>query len=398
MIGDLLPTGWQMRKVGDLAVILNGYAFKSKNYVNTGVRVIRITNVQKGEIVDDDPKFYPSDSREPIKKYQLNENDLLMSLTGNVGRVGLIQRDFLPAALNQRVACIRVSSERLDKQFLFHFLNRREFEEDCIRSAKGVAQKNMSTVWLEKYEIPLPPLPTQRKIVEILDAADALRKKRREADEKMKGLIPALFVKMFGDPATNPMGWEMKELQELGEVFSGATPSTKEKEYWDGGINWVTPAELSDDSFIINESQRKITQKGYESCSAKIFPSGTVLLSCRAPIGKVAIAGTEMCTNQGFKSLNPNGNEMHSHYLFWWLKQQNSYLQTLGAGATFKEISGARFKKIKIPAPNIQLQREFASFVDNLSRTHNTASVQSKNISQLFDVLLHKAFRGELVT
>lgn len=165
---------WRTVRLGDVCFVLNGYAFKSENYVDNGVRIIRITNVQKGEIVDDNPKFYPSDTKEPIEKYKLFDGDLLISLTGNVGRVGLLQDELLPAALNQRVACLRVNDEKINLGFLFASLNTDDFETECIKASSGVAQKNLSTVWLSKYEIHFPPLGIQNQIVEKIEAERAL--------------------------------------------------------------------------------------------------------------------------------------------------------------------------------------------------------------------------------
>ena len=131
-------------RIGDACEILNGYAFKSDKYVADGIRVIRIANVQKGYIEDSTPAFYPLDSA-GLEKYMLEEGDLLMSLTGNVGRVAMLEKQFLPAALNQRVACLRLKTDRISKGYLFHILNSDYFEQQCIQSSKGVAQKNMST-------------------------------------------------------------------------------------------------------------------------------------------------------------------------------------------------------------------------------------------------------------
>ena len=158
-------TKWPMVELGSIIRILNGYAFKSKNYVTDGIRVIRITNVQRGRIVDNDPKFYPKSSEKSISKYMLNENDLLLSLTGNVGRIGILNASYLPAALNQRVACLRPDNDKALAEYIFYLLNQNSFEDDCIGAAKGLAQKNLSTVWLSKYRIPLPPLAVQREIV-----------------------------------------------------------------------------------------------------------------------------------------------------------------------------------------------------------------------------------------
>lgn len=158
-------------RISEVCDILNGYAFQSKKYVDTGIRVIRIANVQKGYIEDTDPQFYPSSLFDEYEKYMLFENDLLLSLTGNVGRVGLLPKEMLPAALNQRVACIR-PTERINKTFLFKMMNLDSFEKDCIDNSSGSAQKNMSTEWLKRYKFILPPMYEQKKFVRISEQAD----------------------------------------------------------------------------------------------------------------------------------------------------------------------------------------------------------------------------------
>ena len=157
------------KKILEIADILNGFAFQSKRYVENGIRVIRIANVQDGKIVDEQPCFYPSETRNEIEKYMLKEGDLLVSLTGNVGRVGLIPGDMLPAALNQRVCCLRLKKDNIDLKYLFLYLRRKDFVRECIKASKGVAQLNLSTKWLENYEIPLPSLSEQKRIVDKIE-------------------------------------------------------------------------------------------------------------------------------------------------------------------------------------------------------------------------------------
>lgn len=153
-------------KLSKIAYLLNGYAFKSAKYVERGIRIIRIANVQDGFIADDKPCYYPPNTDEDISKYLLAENDLLVSLTGNVGRVGMLSKDFLPAALNQRVSCIRIKdSKNVDKKYLYYYFRQKAFVKECVEASKGVAQLNLSTKWLENYMIPIPPLPEQERIV-----------------------------------------------------------------------------------------------------------------------------------------------------------------------------------------------------------------------------------------
>ena len=145
------------------------------------------------------------------------------------------------------------------------------------------------------------------------------------------------------------------KLGDICEIVSGSTPKTGIPEYWDGDIKWITPAELDDESYIITDSIRKITPLGVSKTGLSPFPEGTVILSSRAPIGKVAIAGCEMYCNQGFKNLICS-EIINNRYLFWFLKSKKEYLASLGRGATFKEISKGIVSEIKINVPSIEEQ------------------------------------------
>ena len=158
----------------------------------------------------------------------------------------------------------------------------------------------------------------------------------------------------------------MARLGDICTVVSGTTPKSTQAEYWDGDLNWVTPAELTDESDIIYDSQRKITQQAVIDSSLKSFPAGTVLLSSRAPIGKVAIAGTEMYCNQGFKNLICS-DKIYNRYLYHFLKDKTDYLNSLGRGATFKEISKSIVENIEIPLPSLEEQRKIAAELDKVS-------------------------------
>ena len=163
-----LPQNWEECALKDIVEIQNGYAFKSSLYSNDGVRVIRITNVQDGYIMDDSPKYYPLSHMDGLEDYMLKGNDLLMSLTGNVGRVAMMPAGLLPAALNQRVCCITPKSSDVCKEFLFYLLRTDSFITSCVESGKGVAQLNVSTEWLKSYRIALPPKDEQRRIVKAI--------------------------------------------------------------------------------------------------------------------------------------------------------------------------------------------------------------------------------------
>lgn len=165
----------EWKPLGEVAQILNGYAFKSSEYSENGIRVVRISDVQKGKMSDKDLKYYPVETQKEIERFLLKENDLVMSLTGNVGRVAMLSISDLPAALNQRVACIRVNDNSTLTRYLFHFFDQISFENEAMANATGGGQKNMSTRWLSSYPIPIPSLDIQGEIVHILDVFTELK-------------------------------------------------------------------------------------------------------------------------------------------------------------------------------------------------------------------------------
>ena len=151
----------------------------------------------------------------------------------------------------------------------------------------------------------------------------------------------------------------MAKLGEVCTIVSGSTPKTSVTSYWDGNIKWITPAELNEDTFYIMDSVRHITEEGKEKTGLSYLPTGTVILSSRAPIGKTAIAGCKMCCNQGFKNLICS-DAIYNEYLYFFLKSKTDYLNSLGRGATFKEISKSIVENIEIPLPEVNQQKEIA--------------------------------------
>ena len=155
-------------------------------------------------------------------------------------------------------------------------------------------------------------------------------------------------------------------LGDICTIVSGSTPKTDIPEYWDGNVKWITPAELNDNSYIISDSVRKITELAVTKTGLSPFPAGTVILSSRAPIGKVAIAGCDMYCNQGFKNLICS-EVINNRYLYWFLKGNTEYLNSLGRGATFKEISKQIVSDIEINVPLIKVQEEAVHILEKIS-------------------------------
>ena len=243
---------------------------------------------------------------------------------------------------------------------------------------------------LKELHIPIPPLPIQEKIVAELDCLSGVIEKKKEQLKELDLLAQSIFYTMFGDPITNEKGWEIKKLGEVCEIVGGSTPKTNEASYWDGNHYWVTPAELNGSKYI-SSTNRTITDEGVKSAHLQLLPLGTVLLSSRAPIGKVAITTTPMYCNQGFKNLVCT-DKLNNEFAYWFLFNNTEYLNSLGTGATFKEISKRVVEQIPIPVPPLTLQQEFAAKVEAIEKQKGLIKESIKEVEDLFNARMQYYF------
>jgi len=188
------------------------------------------------------------------------------------------------------------------------------------------------------------------------------------------------------------MKMERYKLGDICEIVSGSTPKTSIEEYWDGDVKWITPAELDDDSYIITDTVRKITDLAVKKTGLSSFPEGTVILSSRAPIGKVAIAGCEMYCNQGFKNLICT-EKIYNRYLYWFLKGNTEFLNTLGRGATFKEISKQIVANIEINVPAYDKQLEIVAHLEKVSEIIKLRKQEIQKLNELIKARFVELFK-----
>ena len=372
--------------LGELCEILNGYAFKSKRYVDEGIRVIRIANVQKGYLEDSHPCFYPATEKGSIAQFLLYENDLLLSLTGNVGRVALLDNKFLPAALNQRVACLRIKDESLlNKRYLFHCLNSMCFENRCIESANGIAQKNLSTVWLRGYAIPVPQMDKQLEIARRFDLIQAQISRAKAQIVKLDVLVKSRFIEMFGDIT------EQYLLGERLETTSGGTPSRKHPEYYEGGsIPWLTSGEVNKGK--IDTPDHFITEAGLRNSSAKLVPANSVVVAMYgATAGQVGLVTYETTTNQAVCCIKPNAC-VAPVFLRYALEFKKDWMIDQCAGGAQPNISQGIVKKVAIPDVTLARQQEFADFASQVDKLRFDVQQQIDKLELLKNSLMQEYF------
>lgn len=383
-------------KIGDICEILNGFAFKSEQYVVDGIRIIRIANVQKGYIEDSSPVFYPENTFD-LDKYMLKKGDLLMSLTGNVGRVALLTEEFLPAALNQRVACLRLKTDEISKSFLYHYLNSDLFERLCVQSSNGVAQKNMSTEWLKEYKIPLYGREEQKAIVSILDRVSAIIALRKQELSELDNLIKSRFVEMFGDPDKNPLSWDECALSKKINVIGGyAFMSEKFDE--NSGIPVLRIGNINTGYF---KPVNMVYWKKDENLERYAIYPGDLVISLTGTVGKddygnVCILGN----NYEMYYLNQRNAKLEilegldKYYLSQLLKfeQIKKKLTGISRGVRQANISNKDILDLVIPVPPIEIQKQYAKFIQQVDKSKIVIQKSLDETQKLFDSLMQEYF------
>lgn len=342
----------QMIPLGEVVAIDNGNAFKSSEYTNQGARVIRITNVQKGKIVDDSPRYIDASRLPEFTKYELFVNDLLMSLTGNVGRTGEIQQDLLPALLNQRVARLRPDETKILKRYLFHILNTDVFEHAAISNSSGIAQKNLSTEWLKTYEIPLPPIEIQREIVTELD--------------NCQKIIDAAqtIVKTYKPVITVSPEWTKVKVAEVAQLEYGIGESARDS----GKYRYIRITDIDSMGCL------RATDKKYIDITPEvkkyILNKGDVLVArTGATYGKTLyFEESEPSAFAGFlMRFNFNDKSVNTKY-FWYFSQSSSYWEqarSLMTGGGQPQFNAKAVEQIEVPLPSLEEQEQIVNQLDS---------------------------------
>ena len=281
--------------------------------------------------------------------------------------IGKVAINSVPMSTSQDIiSLIGIDENKWDKKFICHLITANK--EHLNSQARGATIKGIKIEVIADLVLPEISVKEQARVSEIIGKVDALICMQQQMARNLDQLIKSRFIELFGDcDLTHPQeSWVT--IKEIGTVVGGATPKTDHDEYWGGSYRWITPAELDADSGYIYDSVRKLTKEGVESCSLQEMPVGTVILSSRAPIGKVAIAGNTFYCNQGFKNIICKKG-ITPRYLYTVLLLNVEYLNSLGRGATFKEISKGIVESIRIPVPSMELQEQFAAFVEQTDKS-----------------------------
>ena len=274
-----------------------------------------------------------------------------------------------------------------DPEWLLYFIK----AFDVTKLIKDESYPSISLKDIKNINVPVISKEKQQSMIKNLNYINSLIKKKQKESFFLDELIKSRFIEMFETIDLSEQRNTWKELGTVSKIYTGTTPSTKVPENWDGDILWITPAEMNKNTFYVYDTARKITEIGRKSKSLDLMPINTVLLSTRAPIGKVGIVGKAMACNQGFKNFECSEN-VNPVFLYTLLRNNTEYLNSLGSGTTFLEVSKSKISKMLIPVPPIELQNEFAKFVNQINKSKFIVQKEIKDLQELLDKKMDEYF------
>ena len=358
--------GWTYKKLGEVCYIGLGFTH-TPTYVDEGVPFLSVKDISGGEIDFSDTKYVSEiEYQNAPKGAKPQKGDILFCRVGTMGKPVVINTDIRFCTFVS-LGYLSVLSNQVNNYFVKYWMLSDSFNCQVINNVRGLAIKNLNTGWLKMFDIPVPPLSEQQRIVSELDLLSSIIEKKKAQLKEYDQLAQSIFYDMFGDPVTNEKGWEVKKLGEVCETNSGGTPSKNHPEYYEGGmIPWLRSGEVCQ-GFIYN-TEMFITEEGLKCSSAKMIPVNSVAIAMYgATVGQVGIIKTPLCTNQAICSILPNNHFVPIFLYHFLLSKKNDFLKVAVGGAQ-PNISQAVIKQTIIGIPPLSLQQSFASKIEAIER------------------------------
>jgi type I restriction enzyme, S subunit len=387
-----LPKSWSTLRLDEVAqiergsvtpeAIKAGTTYVGLEHIDSDGGFTQITQVGAGDLASN--------------KFSFNENHILfgklrpyLRKTACPSFRGVCSTDIVPILVGPRI----------DKRFLLHFLRHPKTVEQSTLRCSGANLPRLSPKDIAATTVPLPPLPEQRRIADILDKADAIRKKRKQAIALTEQLLRSAFLEMFGDPVTNPKGWPVRPLGEVANIMGGGTPSRAQPDFFNGTIPWATAKDFRSDS--MSRTQEHVSSAAISTSATKLVQPGTILVVVKSKILMrrlpVAIAEVELCFNQDVKGIIPLAPP-ESRFIASHLRMAQSKLLELARGANTEGLTIQHLKGHMVMRPPEHLILKFCKLDSYLRTSLNRQADTWLHGEGLFKSLVHRAFRGELST
>lgn len=390
-----------------------GSDIKKSVYTNSGVPVLNGSNLQGFTLKENTFGYVSEEKADSLKKCNAHRGDIIVTHRGTLGQIVYIPNNslFERYVISQSQFRFNLKPELARAEFIVYYFHTREGQHKILSNASqvGVPALARATTTFRQLEVRVPPLPVQDKIVGILSALDSKIENNNKINANLEAQAQALFKSWFVDftpfkdqPFVDselgpiPQGWKVGKLGDLGDIVGGSTPSKSKPEYYTThGIAWLTPKDLSTSKAkFTSRGEIDITDEGYNSTSTKLMPRGSVLFSSRAPIGYLTIAKNEICTNQGFKSLVPNG--AGTGFIYYTLRHLTPQIENRATGSTFKEASATLMRSVETIVPPTSILNKFEELLRPILQFQEKKEKENQRLAALRDTLLPKLMSGEI--
>ena len=347
--------------------------------------------------------------RKDLSSNVARKNDLIFTQRGTLGQVVMIPKTGLSPlyVVSQSQMKLTVDESKADRRFIYYYFSSpiAVGRVTNLASSSGVPHINLTV--LRNFELPVPPLETQRRIADVLSAYDDLIENNRRRitllEQAARELYREWFVRLRFPGHENtrivdgqPEGWERKKIAEVCLTTGGGTPSTRRAEYWDGDITWVVPTDVTNnDCLVLLDSARKITEKGLRESSAKMVPAETILMTSRASVGFFAMMDREACTNQGFINIVPHDEGIRLYFLFNFMHRVPE-IRSHAQGTTYPEISKGRFREMDVVIPTRAIAAEFSRRTSEVIDQVRCLKRSTSALTQARDLLLPRLMSGKV--
>jgi type I restriction enzyme S subunit len=385
----------ELSAIADVQTGPFGSQLHASDYVPVGVPVIMPNNIGLRLTLNEANMNYITEADATrLARYKVQENDIVFSRRGDVDKCILI--DARKAGWFCGTGCLfaRLNSNAVDPTFVAYQFDGPELKNWLRTNAVGTTMPNLNSKILEGAPVALPEMPEQRAIASVLSSLDEKIDLLHRQNKTLEAMAETLFRQWFVEEAEE--GWEDGTLDQILSVKGGTTPSTKNPEFWDGDIHWTTPRDLSSSAdLFLFDTARRITERGLAEIGSGLLPSGTLLMSSRAPVGYLAFADMPVAVNQGYIAIIDDKG-IGKHFIYLWLKANLDQVHSYANGSTFQEISKAAFKTLELTIPPTQRVADFEKVVQPLFGKIRTNLLQVRKLSSLRDTLLPKLMSGEV--
>lgn len=399
------PPNWEKRKISELLFFQEGPGVRRTQFKKEGVKLLNVGNINNNELDLNSTSLYVSEEEAygKYKHFLVDEGDLLIACSGIAvdnftNKIAFASKRDLPLCMNTSTMRFKVIDiNTIDIRFFYHFLKTDLFKEQLRKLITGSAQLNFGPSHITRIQIPLPSLPEQKRIAEILDKADALRQKNKQLLAAYDELLQATFLDMFGDPVTNPKGLEKINLNKIARLERGRfSPRPRnDPSYFNGPYPFIQTGDISKSGNRLDSYTQTLNDKGIKV--SKRFEKGTIVIAIvGATIGATAILELDVYATDSIIGISVNKKLANNIFLEFVMQFWKPILLKIAPEAARANINLEILGKLDVIVPPITLQNQFAQIVENIEAQKTLVKQSMLQSEDLFNGLVQKAFGGEL--